>query len=140
MFKAGIRGMIWTLFFLSLGGFLIHFRIHTNPPDKGFQGTFYWIPVLFAIINVIFLPIFFSFRKTVPLAYLINVITVIIGIVLMLHFSIIDWTHPVNWYTVLFYSTIADCVILLARLAPGHYILRWYFPKDKQNGKKGGKA
>jgi hypothetical protein len=123
MFKKEIRGMIWCLVFMSLGGFILHFRAH--PPKAG---TFNWIPTGITLFNVLVLPFLFNRRNTAPLAYMINWITILIGSVAMAYYSVATWKSPLTIYHVIFHSTLADIVILFARAAPAEYIHRWWYP------------
>ena len=82
MIKREIRAPILALFCLSLGGLLLHVRIH--PPEKS---VFNWIPVVFGVLGTAVLPWMFNNRRTVPWAYLLNLAAVVAGTVTM------------TWYT-----------------------------------------
>jgi len=118
MFRKEIRMSIWAIFLLSLGGFIVHYRIH--PPS---ESSFNLIPLIFTGLGVILLPLMFNCRKTVAIAYLINVAAVVVGTVTMAWESIEHWSGPVTFKTVVFYTTFPDIVILLAKLPLGHQIL-----------------
>lgn len=75
--------LILAIFFLALGGWLLHLRIH--PAAKDAEN---YIPFLAGFISIIVTPVLFIFRSTIPFAYLINGMTVIIGTITMTHFSI----------------------------------------------------
>jgi len=82
------------LFLLALSGLLLHLRIHpfmisnpNMPNEKVFNFTRF-LATLLPIIDVVFVTVLFSFRKTAVYGYLLNGLIVIYGTVLMAHFSI----------------------------------------------------
>jgi hypothetical protein len=76
--------LIFSLFVLSLGGAMLHLGFH--PFTKHAYG---YVPFVSAMISVIAIPILFSFRKTLNLAYLLNGFTAIIGVIVMSHFAVV---------------------------------------------------
>jgi hypothetical protein len=132
MFRREVRGLIWVFFFVSLGGLLLHLRIH--PPK---ENVFNWIPAAFAAANAFVLPFLFSSPATVAWAYLLTWTTVVTGTVAMAYFSIITWGMPVTPKTIVMYSTLPDILILLAKLPLAHRILRAYWPKGVASERKG---
>lgn len=131
MFQKEVRDLIWAFFLLSLGGLLLHLRIH--PPANS---LFNWIPAVFGAVNAFLLPFLFNNRTTVPWAYLITWGTVAIGTVGMSYYSIVNWSFPITVKTVLMYSTLADILILFAKVFLAHKILRFYWP-DGVNMERG---
>lgn len=105
------------LFCMALGGFLLHARIH--PPSKD---AFNWIAIGFPIFNTFILPSMFFRPKAWRWAYLINATTVVVGVVTMTFYSINTWDKPVTMLNILLGSTMADSLILLARLSLAHQI------------------
>jgi len=97
--------LIFVLFLLALGGAIMHYGYH--PVAKHFYG---WVPLISAIISVVIIPLFFMFRKTIHWAYILNGFTVIIGVITMVHFSIVK--SPM----------IAVTLILIAKLYIGRAI------------------
>ncbi len=77
------RILIFALFLLSLGGFLMHYLYHPLS-----RGVFAYVPLISGLISVIAIPLLFEFRKTLHLAYLLNGYTCIIGFITMAHFSL----------------------------------------------------
>ena len=67
MFRKEIRELIWAFFLVSLGGLLLHLRIH--PPA---QSLFNWIPCAFGLMGTFVLPVLFNRRETVAYAYLLT--------------------------------------------------------------------
>ena len=127
MFRKGVCVPILGLFLISLGGLLLHLRIH--PPTNEASN---WIPVVFGVLSVIVSPFLFNWSRTVAAAYLLNAVSVVVGIVAMALYSIEHWQGPVTWDAVLLKSTLADILILLAKLPIAHAILRHFRPKNKQ--------
>jgi len=82
------------LFLLALSGLLLHLRIHpfmitipNMPNEKVFNFTRF-LATLLPIIDVVFITVLFSSKKTAVYGYLLNGLIVIYGTVLMAHFSI----------------------------------------------------
>mgnify|MGYP001586254548 CR=1 FL=1 len=102
------------LFFLALGGWLLHLRIH--PLAKDADNI---IPFISGIISVFCLPLLFCFGRTVPSAYIINGFLAILGTIIMAHFSIVNFKGPLTFKNIILTSTIADISILWGKFAIG---------------------
>ena len=131
MFRKEVRDLIWVYFFMSLGGLLLHLRIH--PPKDNVSN---WVPAAFGALSTFVLPFLFNSPVTVAWAYLFTWATVVTGAVAMAYFSFITWEVPVSVKTVIMNSTLPDILILLAKLPLAHKILRFYFPEgvSKERG------
>jgi hypothetical protein len=106
--------LILAIFFLALGGWLLHLRIHS--PAKDAEN---YIPAVAGFISVIVIPVLFIFRSTTSFAYLLNGMTVIIGTITMAHFSI---EHPPQVWTlqtILLGTLLADIALLWGKFAVG---------------------
>lgn len=114
-----IRMLIWAFVLLSVGGLMLHIRIH--PPAVS---LFNCLPVAFGAVNILLLPFLFRRAETAPLAFMLCCLTVIAGTIGMAYFSIVEWKEPVTLYTVLFKSTLADIIILMAKVPLGYVLLR----------------
>ena len=123
MFKKEIRAPILALFFMSLGGWMLHFRLHAPG-----ESTFNLVPFLCGLIMTLVLPFLFNYRRTAPWAYLLNMAAVIVGTVTMAYFSLTHWSDkmPVTWENVLLKSTLADILILLTKVPLGEIIRKHY--------------
>jgi len=126
LFKKDIRAPIAALFLISLGGLLLHLRIH--PPQKS---AFNWLPVIAGIATTLVLPVLFNYRKTVAWAYLLNLAVVIVGTVTMAWWSATNWRGEVTVTTLVLNSTLADILVLLAKLPLAQQILRHFRPKHQ---------
>jgi hypothetical protein len=123
MFEKQIRAPILALFLISLGGLLLHLRIHWPPKEISV-----WLPAIFGVLSTFVLPFMFNNSKTVAWAYLINMAAVIVGTVTMAHFSIENWQGPVTIKGLVLQTTLADILILWAKLPLAQIILRYWRP------------
>ena len=105
------------LFFLALGGFLLHLLIH--PPTKGDE---YFIPFLSGIFSVFILPLMFYYRPTLIWAYLINGFLVIIATITMAHFAIHFYREPITLHGLLLHTTFPDIMIAWGKFVVGKAI------------------
>jgi len=121
MFKKELRDSILALVLLSAGGLLLHARIH--PPT---MSLFNWAPAVCGAVSLLVLPVMFNYRATVAWAYLLNVAAVALGTMTMAWYSAQNWAGPVTWDAVLLESTLADILILAAKLPVGHNMLRHF--------------
>lgn len=123
IFEKEIRKPILTLLFLSLGGWMLHFRIHplsVNPSN--------FIPFFLGLIDVLITPQLFNYKKTVVVAYLFNELGVIIGAITMVTFSLSALPAPLTFTSIIFKTTLADILILLSKLFIGQMILSHFYP------------
>jgi hypothetical protein len=106
--------LILAIFFLALGGWLLHVRVH--PPAADAEN---YIPFVAGIISIFVVPVFFIFRSTTSFAYLLNGMLVIIGTITMAHFSIEH--HPPVWTlkTIFLGTLLADIILLWGKFAVG---------------------
>ena len=87
------RSLLFALVLLGAGGFLLHYRIHPFLiTDKAtgavsFDGTKF-LASLAALVDVFVVTLLFRSRRTALYGYLLNGMLVILGTVLMTHFSI----------------------------------------------------
>jgi hypothetical protein len=124
MFQKEVRELIWVYFFISLGGLMLHVRIH--PPAVS---MFNWIAAGFAAVNTVLLPFLFNSQSTVAWAYLFVWATVATGTVSMAYYSVVTWEIPITAENLILKSTLPDILILMAKLPLAHRILRVYRPK-----------
>ena len=98
------RSLLFTLFLLALGGFMLHYRIHpflvAEKDTVHFSGTFF-LANIFPLVDVVVVTILFLSRKTAIYGYLLNGLIVIYGTIFMTHFSIAglmaDPVPPSQW-------------------------------------------
>ena len=123
MFEKQIRAPILALFLISLGGLLLHLRIHWPPKEISV-----WLPAIFGVVTTFVLPFMFNNAKTVAWAYLINLAAVIVGTIAMANFSIENWQGPVTIKGLVLQTTLADILVLCAKLPLAQIILRYWRP------------
>jgi len=112
---------------ISVGGLLLHIRWHS--PTEELSN---WILVGFGALNIVVLPFLFRSAKTVSWAFLLTVLTVIVGTVGMAYHSFEHWGDKVlNIQNVLLQSTLADIIVLFAKLPIAHLILRHHRPRTE---------
>jgi hypothetical protein len=106
--------LILAIFFLALGGWLLHLRIH--PLAKDAEN---FIPAVAGFISVLIVPVLFMFRSTISFAYLLNGMTVVIGTITMAHFSIENPPPAWTLQTIFFGTLLADIALLWGKFAVG---------------------
>jgi uncharacterized membrane-anchored protein len=121
MFRKEVRNEILAIFLIAFGGLLLHLRIHTLAAS-----AFNIAPRIVGIISIAVLPFLFNSKKTAPIGYVLNLIAIIVGTIAMADFSIDNWNEPVTVSNILLHSTLADILILWARLPIAHSILRYW--------------
>ncbi len=113
--KAKVKAaLVFSLFLLGLGGWLLHSRIHPISKDAD-----YLIPFIAGIVSAFCIPILFCFRPTVALAYIANGFLVIIGAITMAQFSIVHFEGPVAAANIILNTTLADILILFGKFFVG---------------------
>lgn len=123
LFKKEIRGPILALMLLSLGGWMLHFRIHhisAHPAN--------FVPFLLGILDVLITPQLFNYKKTVILGYLFNGVGVILGAIAMATFSLYTFPAPLTFAGVIFKTMLGDILILSSKLFIGQVILSHFYP------------
>ncbi len=124
-----LRGsLILALGAMSLGGLLLHLRIHPVFIEGVFSWT-YLTPVIIGILSIVVIPCLFLKRNTSGLAYLLNGLAVIFGIIMMSHLSIISWEGGFHISKVLLGTTLADSLILFSKFFIGKAIFENYYPE-----------
>lgn len=125
--------LIACLFFLALGGWFLHLRIH--PLVKDADNI---IPLISGILSVFCLPLLFWFDSTVTLSYIINGFLAIIGTIIMTQFSIVNFKGSATLGNIILNSTFADISILWGKFAVGKALFDLqYLRSDKDVPAKG---
>jgi hypothetical protein len=106
--KQNIRALLVAgLAVVSLGGWLLHVRIHPVSDDPT-----NWIPFIAGLASIIVLPAMFLSKKSLPYAYVLNGMLVIIGTITMAHDSIPKLQEHFSIETVFIGTLFADIAIL----------------------------
>jgi hypothetical protein len=98
----------------SLGGWLLHVRIHPLSAND-----INWIPFLAGIVGVLIVPVLFMSKKLMPYGYIINGMLVIIGSITMAHASLNHLPDHSTLLTIFIGTLLADIVILFANFFIG---------------------
>ena len=137
MFRKEIRGPIWGLFFISIGGLLLHLRIHPPVTAQGKIDLFNTLPVIFGITTTFVLPFMFNSRKGFAWAYLINLAAVIAGTIAMAYYSFKNPPDEITATNIILQTTLADILILFAKVPIAQLILKyWANVKASENSGK----
>ena len=113
--KQNIRNLLVAgLVAASLGGWLLHLRIH--PPGNSPVNL---IPFIAGLISIVVLPAMFFSRKTMAYAYVINGMIVIIGAITMGHVSLMRLPDHVTFKTIILGTLLADIVLLFTKFLFG---------------------
>jgi len=121
MFKKEIRMQILALFLISIGGLMLHMRVHSAT-------LIYIPPVVVGLMSALLLPFLFNNAKTVALAFLLNTAAVVIGTITMGAFSFLNPPKEITLYSVIFQTLLMDIIILWAKFPLGLSILRHFRP------------
>jgi hypothetical protein len=113
--KQNIRNLLVAgLVAASLGGWLLHLRIHhldASPVN--------FIPFIAGLISIVVLPAMFFSRKTLAYAYVINGMIVIVGTITMCHVSLMRLPHQITFTTLFLGTLLADIILLLTKFLFG---------------------
>jgi hypothetical protein len=118
--KKETTGLILALAFMSAGGWLLHFRIHSVLPDEaGVRELENLIPFVVGLVSMLVTPVLLWFARTLILGYLLNGIGAVIGVVLMIYYSTTIVRHPLTLAGILTGTLLADVLIAFAKLFVG---------------------
>ena len=124
-----IRGPVAAIVCLSLGGLLLHLRIHPVSFDPAVpENPVHLIPFITAILGAVAVPFLLGSARTVVIGYLINGMSVVIGTITMTHMSLASPPHPLSVPGILLGSSLAYILVLLPKLLIGHQVLLHYHP------------
>jgi hypothetical protein len=113
--KENIRQlMLSALVAVSLGGWILHLRIHSP-----FSNVINWIPFIAGVLSVVAVPGMFLLKRTRAYAYVINGFLVIIGTITMAHFSILHPPHTISIDAIIVGTLFADIAILFSNFFIG---------------------
>ncbi len=116
--------LLWALFALSLGGWLLHNRIH---PLK--MGPVMVIPLIAASVDVVVVTSLFLQPRTAKLAYLLNGLLVIYGITIMTDFGLARGANMGLLRALLAMS--GDCAVLFGDFMVGKALFDGYLAETR---------
>jgi len=118
---------------LSLGGFLLHVRIHPVS-----QNSSNLIPLISGALSILVIPLLFSFKKTIEYGYVLNGLLAIVGTIGMAHFSIVHWPAPATLGSIILKTTLADILIVWSKFFIGKALFDLeFYGYDPRQAKKG---
>lgn len=107
---------------ISLGGLLIHAQLHS---DLG--GVAHYVPFTAGVLGVTLVTGMFFFKRTIPYAYVLNGMLVIVGTVTMGHFSIANAPERVTVGSLVSGTLLPYIVILWTNFAIGKALFELNF-------------
>jgi len=113
--------LICGLVFLSLGGWLLHLRIHT----PAVENTQNFIPLFSGLIGIIVLPLMFYFNRTLSYAYVLNGMIAIIGTITMTHFSWRNLSGELTISAIFLNTLFADIAVLWGKFRLAKRFSSW---------------
>jgi cation transport ATPase len=122
------------LFFISLGGWLLHMRIH--PISKL---ALNWVPFVAGLISVTAVTVMFLFRRTLAYAYVITGMLVIIGTITMGHFSFAHPPEHISFQTLVMGTMFPDIVMLFTNFIIGKALFELEMLKTEETQARHGR-
>ena len=110
-----------SLALLSLGGLLLHLKVH--PPS---EAAIYWFPAIIGCVCAFILPFMFNYSTPARWAFLITMISVIGGIITMADHSIKYPPKNITFMSIILRTTFPDIVILLVKVPLALSILQFW--------------
>ena len=127
--KKETTGLIVALAMMSLGGWLLHYRVHPIVPDAaGIRVAENFVPFAVGLVSVLLTPALLWFRRTLIVGYVLNGVTAVLGAVLMTYYSVTIVRHPVTLAGLITGTLLADVLIAFAKLFVGQRVLLAYHP------------
>ncbi|MEZ0344899.1 MAG: hypothetical protein ABWJ99_08910 [Caldimicrobium sp.] len=119
------------LFFLSLDGFILHYRVHPflvpdefNPEIVYFKFPFF-MANLFSVIDLVVVNLLFISRRTFIYGYLLNGLIAFYGIILMGHYAIsklISGGYPFSFENLFLQSVFPHQIVGLSDFLVGYLL------------------
>jgi len=106
--------LLGALIALSVGGFLLHVRIHPFA-----QNSSNIVPIISCVLSIVVVPLLFFYKKTISYGYVLNGFLAIIGTVTMSHFAIFHWPAPATLSSVILTTTLPDILIVCSKFFIG---------------------
>ncbi len=132
MVPGAVRLLIVIHMGISLGGLLIHMKLH--PVEKSLY--FLWASPVSAF-SLIVIPLLYSRPSTVRWGFMFNAGTVLTGTIGMSYYALLALEGPVTVQYVLFESALPGVLILWTKLPVSYFILKKMDPpviSDRERG------
>jgi len=118
MLPTPILAPIWAFILISLGGLLLHLRVH--PPG---ESAYYWLPAVVGTLNIVILPDLLRRRRTAGWGYVLTVLTAVVGTITMAWHSAVEFKQPLTLGNLLLRTTFPDIVLALAKIPIAYVVL-----------------
>ena len=99
---------------MSLGGFLLHLRIHPFSEHRSIL-----INIVASVLSILIVPLLFSIRRTVHYGYVLNGFITIVATITMAHFSIQHLPDPLTVGAIFLRTTLPDILIVWGKFFVG---------------------
>ena len=127
MGKKGVCRLVLSLFLVSLGGLLIHLRIHPLSAGKAAN----WTAFVFGLTSTLAVPVMFYYRGTAKWAWILNLAAVAVGTLGMGHEGLERLREAgFSLSGLIFDSLLADIFILWAKVGIGQVLLHHHLPEN----------
>ncbi len=131
MIRKELRLPLLALVLLSLGGWLLHARIHpivtVDPAHPAAARNF--VPYLSGLVSLLVTPMLLNWRRTFVVGYLINGMGVVIGAIGMASLSFAKPPAPLTFVSLFTGTMLPDILILFPKLFLGQIVLRYWHPQ-----------
>ncbi len=122
------------LFIVSLGGLLIHLKLHPPPGP-----SWHYLPYSAGAISVLVVTVLFFFRRGYQFAYVINGMLVIIGTIAMTHFSLAFPPKVISISGIVTGSMLPFILVLWTNFVLGKALFELRLMKTDEEKRRGGK-
>lgn len=129
MIKKEIRLPIFAIILLSLGGWLLHARVHPisfDPANPGNPALI--VPYIAGLLGIIAAPLLLNYRGTFVIGYLINGMSVVIGSIGMATLSLTRPPSPLTFTSILTGTMLSSILLLIPKLFLGQMVMLHYHP------------
>jgi hypothetical protein len=129
MNRKALAAPIASIVLLSLGGWLLHLRVHAvsfDPADPSNPANA--VPFAAGFLSVIAAPALLMSKRTFVAGYLWNGMSVVVGTVTMASMSVASPPSPPTFGGVMLGTMLSSILLLLPKLFLGEIVLRQYHP------------
>jgi hypothetical protein len=126
--------LVGGFFFISVGGWILHVRIHP-PLDLAANS----VPFVAGLIGFTAVAAMFLSRKTLAYAYVINGMLVIIGTITMAHYSVAKLPEEITFTSLIFRTLFPDILILFTNFMLGKALFELEMLKTEETGVRRGR-
>ena len=126
--------LVGGLFFISLGGWILHMRIH--PPLNHAANS---VPFVVGLISFTAVAAMFLSRKTLAYAYVVNGMLVIIGTITMTHYSVAKPPEEITFASLISKTLFPDILILFTNFMLGKVLFELEILKTEETGVRKGR-